>query len=106
MFQSCRLSGRAEEIVQLEICTGDGSVADGCYHTVGLKRDGTVVAVGGNDDSRCDVSYRMNIVAIAAGAQHTVGLRQDGLVVAVGRNSSDECDASSWRDIGCTLALE
>jgi alpha-tubulin suppressor-like RCC1 family protein len=26
------------------------------YHTVGLKSDGTVVAVGLNDDGQCDVS--------------------------------------------------
>lgn len=26
------------------------------HHTVGLKSDGTVVAVGNKDDGRCDVS--------------------------------------------------
>jgi alpha-tubulin suppressor-like RCC1 family protein len=30
-------------------------VAAGECHTVGLKSDGTVVAVGGNDDGQCDV---------------------------------------------------
>ena len=43
------------------------TIAAGGYHTVGLKSDGTVVAVGENDDGQCDVSGWRDIVAIAAG---------------------------------------
>ena len=32
------------------------SVSAGGWHTVGLKADGTVVAVGANGDGQCDVS--------------------------------------------------
>lgn len=69
------------------------------YHTIGLKLDGTVVAVGNNDGGQCDVSGWADIVAIAAGADHTVGLRSDGTVVAMGRNNSGRCEVSDWTDI-------
>ncbi|WP_240986091.1 RCC1 domain-containing protein [Acididesulfobacillus acetoxydans] len=32
------------------------AVAAGCAHTIGLKSDGTVVAVGDNEYGQCDVS--------------------------------------------------
>jgi len=53
-------------------------------HTVGLKADGTVVAVGDNDDGECNVSDWKDIVAISAGGRYTIGLKADGTVVAVG----------------------
>ena len=61
-------------------------IAAGQYHTVGLKSDGTVVAVGDNYDGQCDVGSQSwtDIVQVAAGDFHTVGLKADGTVVAVG----------------------
>ena len=44
------------------------AVSAGLYHTVGLTSDGTVVAVGDNDDNQCDVSDWTDIVAVSAGA--------------------------------------
>ena len=32
------------------------AISAGMYHTVGLKADGTVVAVGDNGKGQCDVS--------------------------------------------------
>ena len=61
-----------------------GSLAAGWNHTVGLKSDGTVAAVGWNVFGQCDVSGWKDIVAVAAGDYHTVGLKSDGTVVAVG----------------------
>ena len=75
------------------------AIATGAYHTVGLKSDGTVVAVGSNDDGQCDVSEWTDIVAVAAGYDHTVGLKSDGTVVAVGYNYDGQCDVSEWTDI-------
>lgn len=83
----------------------EGSLA-AKYHTVGLKWDGTVVAVGNNDDGECEVSSWRDIVAVSAGEYHTVGLKRDGTVVAVGWNDHGQCDVSGWADIGGGLTLE
>ena len=53
--------------------------AGGC-HTVGLKSDGTVVAVGYNRHGRCDVSDWTDIVAVKAGGGYIVGLKANGTV--------------------------
>jgi len=77
-------------------------IAAGSWHTVGLKSDGTVVAVGANGADQCDVSGWSDIVAVSAGSDHTVGLKSDGTVVAVGYNDYvyyGQCDVSGWRDI-------
>ena len=75
------------------------TVSTGGYHTVGLKSDGTVVAVGWNDYGQCDVSEWTDIVAVSAGYYHTVGLKSDGTVVAVGWNDYGQCDVSGWTDV-------
>ena len=72
--------------------------ADYCQ-TVGLKADGTAVAVGSNGHGQCDVSGWRDIVAVSAGWIHTVGLKADGTVVAVGSNKYGQCEVSDWRDI-------
>ena len=75
------------------------SVSAGEYHTVGLKADGTVVAVGNNEHYQCDVEDWKDIVAVSAGDFHTVGLKADGTVVAVGSNYFNQCDVEDWADI-------
>ena len=73
------------------------AIAVGDFYTVGLKADGTVVAVGSNESGQCDVQNWSNIVAIAAGAKHTVGLKADGTVVCVGDYDLDELeDINNW----------
>ena len=74
------------------------------WHTVGLKEDGTVVAVGSNFEGQCNVSEWKDIVAIAAGNGHTVGLKSDGSVIAVGRNENKECEVSDWSGIVAVAA--
>jgi hypothetical protein len=74
-------------------------VAAGGMHTVGLKRDGTVVAVGTNSRGQCDVGQWTGIVQVAAGDYHTVGLESDGTVVAVGLNKSGQCNVGDWTNI-------
>jgi len=61
---------------------------------VGLKADGTVVAVGDNDYGQCDVGDWMDVTAVAAGYEHTVGLKSDGTMVAVGRNNYGQCNVA------------
>ena len=75
------------------------TLSAGSYHTVGLKSDGTVVAVGENDDGQRNVSGWTDIVAVSAGDWHTVGLKSDGTVVAVGFSDGGRCDVSDWTDI-------
>ena len=75
------------------------AVAAGDRHTVGLKSDGTVVAVGDNYYGQCDVSDGKDIVAVVSGGWSTVGLKSDGTVVAVGNNDKGQCNVSSWRNI-------
>jgi len=71
-------------------------VAAGGGHTVGLKSDGTVVAVGGNYHGRCDVGGWTNITRVSVGSYHTVGLKSDGTVVAVGLNDYGQCNVGGW----------
>lgn len=63
---------------------------------VGLKADGTVIAVGKNKEGQCNVSDWRDIVAISAGYSYTVGLKADGTVVATGLMSRY---IAGWRDI-------
>jgi hypothetical protein len=74
-------------------------VAAGSNHTVGLKTDGTVVAIGDNRQGQTAVSSWTNIKQVSAGELHTVGLKTDGTVMAVGENNSGQTDVSSWADI-------
>ena len=80
-------------------CSSVATIAAGTYHSVGLKEDGTVVAVGYNGYGQLNVSSWTNIKAIAAGAYHTVGLKEDGTVVAVGFNDYGQLNVSSWTNI-------
>ena len=65
-------------------------VATSNYHTVGLKFDGTVVAVGDNSRGQLNVGSWSGITQVAAAGygNHTVGLKFDGTVVAVGDNKA------------------
>ena len=82
------------------------SVCDSVYgsRTVGLRSDGTVVAVGWNEYGQCDVSGWTDIVAVVARDGHTVGLRSDGTVVAAGYNGDGQCNVSGWSDIVAVAA--
>ena len=79
--------------------SGITQVAAGSSHTVGVKSDGTVVAVGRSYEGQCDVGGWTDITQVAAGARHTVGLKSDGTVVAVGWNDYGQCDVGGWTDI-------
>ena len=68
-------------------------------HVIGLKSDGTVVAVGANDHGECSVSDWREIIAVETGQYRTYGLKRDGTVVATGENGHGECDVSGWTDV-------
>jgi alpha-tubulin suppressor-like RCC1 family protein len=71
-------------------------VAAGEWHTVGLKSDGTVVAVGWNWDGQCNIGGWTDITQVAAGDYHTVGLKSEGTMVAVGDDDEGQCDVGGW----------
>lgn len=76
------------------------AVSAGHQHTVGLRADGTVVAVGAGLDQQCNVAHWQNIVAVSAGSFHTLGLKADGTVVAAGDELlSTACNVSYFSDV-------
>ncbi|MGJ5819532.1 InlB B-repeat-containing protein [Paludibaculum fermentans] len=63
------------------------AVALGGGFRVALKKDGTVVAWGTNQDGQCNVPAGLtNVVAISAGSSYTLALKADGTVVAWGNS--------------------
>ena len=82
------------------------TIATSREHIVGIKANGTVVAVGENSDGQCNVSKWTNIVSVSVGDYHTVGLKNNGTVVAVGSNSHGQCNVSSWTDIIAIAAYD
>ena len=77
----------------------DFMVSAGDLHTVGLKSDGGVLAVGWNQYGQCNVGTWTGIVQIAAGGSYTVGVETGGTVVAAGDNSYGQCNVGTWTDI-------
>jgi hypothetical protein len=69
-----------------DVCAVQPQVAAGGQHTVGLKSDGTVVAVGYNTSGQCNVNGWSDIIQASAGGFHTGGLKSDGTAVAVENN--------------------
>ena len=75
------------------------SIATGNRNTVGLRSNGTVIAIGYNKSDQCEVSDLNSVIAVAAGDYYTVCLKEDSSVVAVGLNSHGKCDVSGWSDV-------
>ena len=73
-------------------------IAAASDHTVGVRSDGAVVAVG-IVPGQYGMESWTDIVAVSAGKKHTIGLRYDGTVVGVGYNQYGQCDVDSWTDI-------
>ncbi len=96
-----------EDIVAIAAGGGSGNF-HGDGHTVGLKCDGTVVAVGDNTFGQCDVGSWRDVVAIAAGDWFTAGLTKSGNIL-ITRPSDKVCEehnvyigacaSSEWTDI-------
>lgn len=78
-------------------------IAAGYQHSVGLRKDGTVVAVGDNTYGQCNVAEWTDIIQISADIYHTVGLRKDGTVVSTkiprGQPDGGQCNVDTWTDI-------
>ena len=101
---SAAQASAAKSLSQAVQCSDVATIAAGTYHSVGLKEDGTVVAIGYNGYGQLNVSAWTSIKAIAAGTYHTVGLKEDGTVVAVGYNGYGQLNVSSWTSIKAIAA--
>ena len=79
----------------VSVATGGGyGVEHG--HTVGLKSDGTVVAVGDNEHNQLEVSEWEHVISIAAGDYHTVGLTSTGKVLYAGDRNDKYVDQNGY----------
>jgi len=74
-------------------------VAGGALHTVGLRLDGTVVAVGYNEYAECVVGGWTDVIQVLAGTYHTIGLKADGTVITTGWCVYEQCNVGGWTDI-------
>lgn len=109
--QNC--DGRVDEVVgsscpwqrclrgaALDICDGMTEVAMGLGRACGLRRDGTVLCWGRNDDGALGPEFRVstpralpglaNVQHLYAGNDHFCALRTDGGVVCWGRNADGQ----------------
>jgi hypothetical protein len=85
-------------ITQTSALANSPQIDAGGYNTVGLKSDGTAMAVGLCTAGRCDVGTWTDIVQVSPGWIHTSGLKSDGTVVAAGCGgwNSGQCNVSDW----------
>lgn len=91
--------GADEELQDAKNWNDIQKIALGTHHILGLKKDGTVVAAGDNDDEQCDVGSWNGIVDIAAGEYHSLGVTSQGTVVAAGSSLYGECETADWKNI-------
>ena len=80
-----------KNVVKIVASGGDPYHADrGKGHIVGLKSDGTVIAIGDKSQGQCDVNgddWKIErIIDIAAGDWYTVGLTEGGKILITGEN--------------------
>jgi hypothetical protein len=71
-------------------------LAGGGYHSLALRRNGTLVAWGSNADGQSTVpATGTNVAAIAAGGYHSLAVRSNGFVVAWGSNAYGQTNTST-----------
>lgn len=77
-----------KDVVSISASGGEkGGIGKG--HTVGLKSDNTLVAVGDNTYGQCDFNDTekwSDIIKVTTGDWYTVGLKSNGTVVMTGEN--------------------
>ncbi len=65
------------------------AVSAGYEHTVGVKKDGSVIAVGDNYYFQCDINDWKDVVRVSAGSDYTLALKSDGTVFLTHDKLSD-----------------
>lgn len=75
-------------------------ISAGDTHVVGIRKDGTAVAIGENTAGQCNISGWRDLQSVSAGTYTTVGLKKDGTVVAVGDSSvADRNTIANWTNV-------
>ena len=80
------------------------TVSAGEAHSVAIRENGTVVAVGYNEYGQCDVRSWQEMVMVSTGVRHTVGMTAHGTALAAGDNFCGQCDVESWQDLAAISA--
>lgn len=78
------------------------AVSAGDYHTVGLRKDGTVLTTQRGpefSESEAAISSWRDIKAIAAGYGFTLGVKADGTVVCAGLNLNGQSNVADWEKV-------
>lgn len=88
----------ATEAPKLDIKPTRNTIAAGDFHTVAVKKNGTVVATGCKRYGECNVSSWKNVVAVSAGSHFTLGLTSDGTVLATGKDIYGQCRVNGYRN--------
>lgn len=71
----------------------------GLRNVVGIKRDGTVVFAGSNEEGQNDISDWKDIAVIATEGRQTIGVKSDGTVLLAGDIGSWGINVSQWNNI-------
>jgi len=75
------------------------AVTGGDWHSLGLRKNGTVVAVGDNSFGQCNVSSWSGIIGITASKSLSIGLKSDGTAVVTGVDEYGQAEINDWRDL-------
>ncbi|MEE0265742.1 MAG: RCC1 domain-containing protein, partial [Acutalibacteraceae bacterium] len=78
------ISATGQGCLGIEEWTDIIDIATSDYHAVGLKSDGTVVAIGDNRKGQCNVQQWTDIVSVLAENDYTVGVKSTGEIVKAG----------------------
>lgn len=79
--------------------TAKFQIVRGPDHTVILRPDGTVKAVGSNKNGQCNVHDWKSITAVATNQFYTIGLCKDGTVKAAGGNFLFRNKLNDWKNV-------
>lgn len=74
-------------------------VEGGYYHTVGLKENQTVVAVGDNKYGQCDVGGFAHVTQITCGEYCTIALTEQTNVLSAGLNDETRAAVAGWNQL-------
>ncbi len=81
-----------------DVFTGIVEIAAGDFHLVGLRADGTVVAMGDSGKGSCDVTGWTDIASVGACFLTSIGVRRDGTAVRTGIRANF---VTEWVGIAC-----